>query len=268
MTRAFQFMVLSCAALVLTGCNAPEKDQPLWQQVKITDLAPSRGTQRPGARLLKTMNFDIYVFEIPAGKIDILDDVWQMLYTKPLRFDDYDAFGANSFSVGFGQTRIWNKVADLLRAAGGKKVETISLLLPDGQANDVAIAILDNEQTIFYVSTEGSMEGVTVGPGAVALRIKAEKIPASRGVCNVSALPVFSPPISSSIPQLAAREKSREFLFSSCRFGLKMSPGDFVFLGPEKYEEHQITLASLLFSRVKPEPAVRTYLIVCTRIVD
>jgi len=254
--------------LVLTGCNGSGEDQPLWQQVKITDLAPSGGTERPGARLLKTMNFDIYVFEIPAGNIGTLDDVWLALYTAPLRFDDYDAFGANSFSVGFGQTQIWNKVADLLRAAGGKKVETTSLLLPDGQADDVAIAILDKEQTIFYVSTEGTMEAATVGRGAVALRIQAEKIPGLRGVCNVSVQPVFSPPISSPIPQLAAREKSREFLFTSCRFGLKMSPGDFVFLGPEKYEEHQITLASLFFSRVGPEPAVRTYLIVCTRIVD
>jgi len=268
MIRLFQIMVLSCVALLLTGCNAPAKDQPLWQQVKITDLAPSRSTERPGTQLLKTMNFDIYVFEIPAGKIDILDDVWQMLYTKPLRFDNYDTFGANSFSVGFGQTRIWNKVADLLRAAGSKRVEKVSLLLSDGQANDIAIATLDSEQTIFYVSTEGSMEGVSIGPGAVALRIKTEKIPGSRGVCDVSALPVFSPPISSPIPQLAAREKSREFLFTSCRFGLKMSPGDFVFLEPEKYEEHQITLASLFFSRVEPEPAIRTYLIVCTRIVD
>jgi len=195
-----------------------------------------------------------------------LNDVWQMLYTKPLRFNDYDAFVANSFSVGFGEVQMWNKIADLLRATGGKRAKTVSLLLLDGQASDLAIAALGNEQTIFYISTDGSMEGVTIGPGNLALRIKAEKIPGLRGVCNVDVQPVFSLPVRSSIPQLAAREKLGEFLFDAAGFRLKMSPGNFVFLGPKKYTSDQITLASLVFSRPGLGPVVRMFLFVCTRI--
>jgi len=209
---------------------------------------------------------------------------------KAIAIQDRVAFGANSFSAGFGQVQMWNRISDLLDAAGGKKIKTISLLLLDGQADDLAVARLGNEQTVFYVSADGSMEGVTVGPGTLALRIKAEKIPGARGVCNVDAQPVFSPPITSSIPQLAARAKSGEYLFASTGFRLKMGPRDFIFLGPEKYIGNQITLSSYFFSRPAPSPSitmflipsskgtqepepyfgpvVRTYLIVCTRIND
>lgn len=273
MIRVSQIMVFSCALTLLTGCSAPEKNKPIWEQIKIGDLAPSPDAKPPWGRLVKTINFVIHTFEIPAENISALDDIWQILpgshfaknrkmgalYTKPLRFNDYNAFKANSFSVGFGQRRMLNKIADSLYNADAKKVKTVSLLLPDGQDKDLAIKRLDNEQTIFYISTAGSMEGATVGPGKLALRIKAEKIPGSRGVCDVDTKPVFSSPI---------RKKSSDFLFTPLGFKLKMSPGDFVFLGPQKFISHQITLDSLFFSRPKPKPVIRAYLIVCTGIID
>jgi hypothetical protein len=265
MIRFFQIMIMvfSCTAALLTSCKAPEKDKPIWQQVKISDLAPSSDANHPASRLLKTINLDIHIFEMPIENINVLNVVWQMMYTKPLQFNDYDAFKANSFSIGFGQIQMWNTIANVLRDAGGKKIETVSLLLPDGETNDFTIARLNKEQTIFYISTAGSMEGATIGPGKLALRIKVEKIPGSRGVCEVNAQPVFPSPITSPIPQLAAK-----FLFTSAGFGLKMSPGDFVLLGPEKYIGHQITLGSLFFSRPGRKPSVRMFLLVCTGIID
>ena len=282
MIRVFQIVVLICLPFCLTGCGAPEENEPIWQQLKIGDLAPSHGGKRPDGQLLKTINFNVYAFEIPAENISALDDIWQMLYTKPLQFNNYDAFVANSFLVGLGQVQMWNKIRDLLLAADGKGTRKVSLLLPDGQANDFPIARLDKEQTISYISASGSMEGVTVGPGMVALRLKAEKIPGSRGVCKMSAMPVFSPPIRSPIPELVYRAKAGKFPFASCGFGLKMSPGDLVVLGPEKYDSSQITLGSLFFSRPEgnlffsrtgrkpPErkPAVRIFLLLCTGIND
>jgi hypothetical protein len=268
MIRLFQIIVFSCAVVLLTSCNAPKKDEPIWEQVKLGDLVPPADAKHPGGQLLKTINLSVYIFEIPAENVSALNDVWQSLYTKPLRFNNYDAFCANSFLVGFGQIQTWNKIADMLRDAGGKEIETVSLLLSDGQTNDFTIARLGKEQTIFYISAAGSMEGTTVGPGKLALRIKVEKIPGSRGVCQVNAQPVFPSPITSPIPQLAAQAKSAEFLFTSAGFGLKMSPGDFILLGPEKYIGHQITLGSLFFSRPGRRPTVRTFLLVCTRIID
>lgn len=261
-------MVFTCTAVLLTSCKAPEKNEPIWQQVKISDLAPSSGAKDGRGRLLKTINLDIHIFEMPAEDTNALNYVWQMMYTKPLQFNDYDAFCANSFSVGFGQIQMWNTIANVLRGAGSEHIETVSLLLPDGETNDFTIARLNKEQTVFYISSASSMEGATIGPGKLALRIKVEKIPGSRGVCLVNAQPVFTPPIQSPIPQLAERAKAAEFLFTSAGFGLKMSPGDFVLLGPKKYIGHQITLGSLFFSRPKPKPAVRMFLLLCTRIID
>ena len=268
MIRLFQIAVLGCFGLALTGCDSPEKSEPSLQNIKIRDLAPSDSNKQPGRQLLKTINFDVYVFEIPAGNISALDDVWQMLYARPLKFNDYEAFSANSFLVGFGQIQMWNKIRDLLLTANSRKIETVSLLLPDGQTDDLAIAELDNEKTIFYTSTKGSMEGVTLGPGELALRIKAEKIPGERGVCKMSALPVFPSPITSPIRQIEDFAKSGEFLFTPVGFELKMSPGDFVFLGPSRYVSDQITLSSLFFSKPERRAVVRTYLILCTRISD
>jgi len=290
MNRLFQIAVLSCAALLLTGCSVSLKSEPIWQNIKIGDLAPSQSKERPEAQLLKTTNFEVFFFEMPAENISALDDVWPILYTKPLKFNDYKAFSANSFSVGFGQNQMWNKVADALRAADGKEVGTVSLLLSDGRADDITIAKLANPKTIFHIPTDGSTQGVTIGPGTVSLRIKAERIPGSRGVCNIKAQPTFSPPVSSTIPRLAARRKSHEFLFVSASFELKMGPGDFIFLGPRRYTSDQITLSSLFFSRAEPSlpagtflvasgedkqkfrpyfgPVVRMFLIVCSRIID
>ncbi|MHC4157853.1 MAG: hypothetical protein ACYSSO_02120, partial [Planctomycetota bacterium] len=84
MFRAFQIVVFSCTIALLTGCNGSE-ERPIWEDVKIGDIAPTTGTQRQGVQLLKTINFNVFVFEIPADKISVLDSIWRMLYTKPLQ---------------------------------------------------------------------------------------------------------------------------------------------------------------------------------------
>ncbi|MBN1393199.1 MAG: hypothetical protein JW947_10410 [Sedimentisphaerales bacterium] len=268
MVRFFQIIALICTALLITGCKAPEKEKPIWEQVKLSDLAAPADTNRSNGRLLKTINFDIHIFEMPAKDYNALNNFWEMMYTKPLQFNNYDAFHANSFSAGFGQIAMWNTIATVLRNAGGEHVETVSLLLFDGETKDFTIARLSKEQTVFYISSGGSMEGVTIGPGRIALRMKVEKIPGERGVCMVNAQPAFTLPVQSPVPQLAEHAKSQEFLFTSAGFFLKMDPGDFVLLGPEKYTSHQITLGSLFFSTPKPKPIIRMYLLICTRIID
>jgi len=263
----------------LIGCASPQ-EEPIWEKVKIGDLAPRRGDNPPSARLIKTINFDLHIFEIPAENIDKLDDTRKTLYTKPLRFNSLYAFGANSFSVCFGQIRMLDQIYNLLLAVSGNIIAKVSLMLADGQAETIAITALDGPRTIFFTSTYGSREGANIGPGILALRLKAQTIPGSRGVCDVTAYPVFSPPIiKGAIPQLDARAKIREFPFSAAAFALKMSPGDFILLGPKEYISDQTALGGLFFSnpegslffseteRKPPErkPAVRIFLLVCTR---
>jgi len=269
--------VLLCFCLI--GCTAPE-EEPIWKNIKIGDLAPRQDGKPPPSRLIETINFDLHIFEIPAENIDKLDDTRKNLYTRPLRFNSLYAFGANSFSVHFGQIRMLDEIYNLLLAASGKILTKVSLMLADGLPESIAITGLDGPRTISFTSTYGSKEGANIGPGILTLRLTAQTIPGSRGVCNVTAYPVFSPPIRrAAIPLLDARTKMREFPFSAAAFALKMGPGDFVLLGPKEYVSDQTALGGLFFSNPKgtlffseterkpPElkPAVRIFLLVCTR---
>jgi hypothetical protein len=283
MIRFLQILVLSCLAVLLVSCES-EKEKPIWEGVKISDLAPAHSGKRPNDQSLKTINFSVYVFELPAENISLLDEVWAMLHSWPIQFVDYSAFRANSFTVGIGEVETWRRVAESLDAAGAKKAPLVSLFLSDGQADDIAVAAIRREQTISYASAGAAMVRATVRPGRLALRIIARKISGSRGVCYVEVHPVFSPPLASAIPHLAARAKGVELPFVPAGFGLKMSPGNFILLGPEKYIGDKITLGGLLFSmpegrlfyprsegkpllsRPERKPAIRVFLLVCTSI--
>ena len=148
MIRVFQITVLSCIGLFLIGCHGSEQIEPKPEQVKIGDIAPSHKAKQPSTELLNTVSFDIYIFEIPAENIIKLSDAWRMLYIKPLRFTDYNAFRANSFRVRFGQISALETIHDLLLAAGGQKIVTVSLLLPDGQAIDLTITGLNTSHLL------------------------------------------------------------------------------------------------------------------------
>lgn len=259
-------MLLSFSAVSLIGCNGPKQDEPIWEHVKITDLAPPQGNQQGIGLLLNSMNFNIYIFEMPAENIDKLHGIRQMLDTEPIRFNNYDAFTANSFFAGFGQVRLWGKIDEVLQGAGAKKIDKVTLLLFDGQADDLTVAQLYEQQTVFYISKRGAMEGASIGPGTVALRMRAQRIPGSRGTCRISVKPVFLSPKTAFAGRLDVSEDSRNFFFRSCGFGVRMRRGDLVFLGPNKYTSDQLTLDSLFFTSAKAKPMVRIFLLVCTSI--
>jgi hypothetical protein len=267
MARVRGIIVFVFAAAIITGCNSIEKKRPVWEDTKIGDLASPRDKGSAAGQLIKTINFNVFVFEIPVENIHVLDNVWWALTTQPLEFNNYKAFRDNSFMVGYGQVDMWNRISQLLQSAEGKRQVRVSLLLSEGQSNDFAVADLEDEKKVYYSTAEGFTEKA-IGPGILAIRAQAERVPGSRGVCKFQATPVFSPPASSSIPQIAEHDQLREFVFTAAGFKLKMSPGDFFFLGPEKYTAHQTTLDSLFFSRPRRKPVVRIYLFVCTGIVD
>jgi hypothetical protein len=262
----------------LAGCT-PTQEEPIWKNLKIGDLAP-RQSGKQTSRLVESTNFNLYIFEMPSGNIDKLDNVRKTMFTKNLRYQSSHSFGANSFSVHFGQFRMWEEIFASILAAGAKQINKASLMLTDDLPETIAVAQINSPQTIFFTSTYGSREGANVGPGILALRIKTQKIPSLRGVCNLTAYPVFSPPMmKSTIPLLSSRAQRREFPFSAAAFGLRMGPGDFILLGPKEYVNDQTALGGLFFSNpegsfffsetertpFERKPAVRIFLLVCTR---
>ena len=278
LTPLYSVFCILFSAFCLSGCAESESEPPIWEKVKIGDLAPYDAGKTQKAELLKMTKLDVHIFEIPADNIGEVDKIRKRLFIRPLQLKDYEAFNANSFMVRFGQVDMWRQTNDWLIGAEGRNIANVSLMLTDGQAQTIAIAGLDHPQNIFYTAANDSREAANVGPGVFGLRIKVEKIPGSRGVCDLVGYPVFSPPTESAIPQLDAIGKLREFPFTSAAFGLKMSPGDFVFLAPKEFVGDQTELGGLFFSNPRsglffsktkaPEykPAVRIFLLVCTGI--
>ncbi len=263
--------------LCLAGCTKPE-EKPVWEKVKVGDLAD--GTKVPQTKFLKTINVEVHVFEIPADNIGELDNIRKKLRIRPLRLTDYPAFEANSFLVRFGQARIWSEIQNMLLKADGRQIAKATLMLTYGEPQTITVAGLNHPRTVFYTATDGSRQGANVGPGILGLRIRADDVPGAVGICDLVAYPVFYLPMTSTIPKFDDHMKRREFPFIAAAFGLRMSPGGFVFLAPKEYISDQTTLAGLFFSNVKgslflsrsgrkpPEykPAVRVFLLACTRI--
>ena len=263
MFRIFRILVITILIAALTGCGPQQQEKPIWEDLKIGDLAPIVGL--PASPTFRTIAFDVHIIDIPAMNIDILDKVWAMLQERQIQFNNANVFKANSFIAKFGQLPIWDDIRELLIIANGKKLRTSTLIIPADQSEVLPIETLYDRQTIFYVSNEGTMEGIDIGPGRLVLRVNARNIPNQRGTCQVKIEPVYSPPYTRFVSK-TKRNRKGEFLFEGMAFNLNMSDGDFVLLGPEKYEEHRITLSSLFFSKDKPRETVQIYLIVCTKI--
>jgi hypothetical protein len=272
-------ITLCCICFALIGCPPPE-EEPIWKDLKIGDLAPRQSGKQQRSRLVESTNFNLHVFEMPSDNIDKLDNIRKILFTKNLRYQSSHSFGANSFSVHFGQIRMWNETFASILAAGAKQINKVSLMLANEMPETIAVARIDSPRTIFFTSTYGSKEGANVGPGILALRLNTQKIPGLKGVCNVTAYPIYSPPmVKSTIPLLNARTQRREFPFSAAAFGLRMGPGDFILLAPKEYVSDQTALGGMFFSNpegtlffseterttFEPKPAVRIFLLVCTR---
>lgn len=278
--RVSRFCLLSSVfcLLGLSGCTEPESEVPIWEQVKIGDLAPYEGERTPQPPTVKTVNLDVYIFETPADNLDKLDRIRKTFYIRPLRLKSYPSFDSDGFMVRFGQGERWGQIQDIVLGAGGQRVANVSLALPDALSETIAVAGLDRPQSIFFTAPDGSKQAANIGPGVLGLRIKAETIPGTRGRCSVTAYPVFSPPTQRAVPLLTLRAKLREFPFTTAAFGLNMQPGDFVYLGPKEYLSDQTSLGGLFFSNPQGrlffgkaeaaefKPAVRVFLLLCKRV--
>ncbi len=268
MFRFYYILLLGFTSFLLAGCpSSTPENIPIWEQTKIGDLVP-RVTAEPNQQLSDMINLDIYIFEISAEDANIFDNIWSLLDTQPLRFNDYDAFCANLFAAGFSEASAWDPLGEILRSGNAKRAERDSLILLNNRPRDITVTAVDATKTIFYTSASARSEGITLGPGLVVLRIKTQKIIGQRGVCNLSIQPIFLPLRESRNRRSKEGDKEIPFVFDALGFRLKISPGDLFLLGPKKYTTDQAGLAACFFSREKPRPIVRLYVFVCGEIAD
>jgi hypothetical protein len=282
MDRISLTTILTCIILCFCGCKVQDESEPIWDQIKVDELASAHRDKDTDTQSPKVINFDVHVFEVPAENIAKLNHVWSMLDITRLRFSNYDAFIANSFRIGFGRINTWRRIQDMLTITGSQKILTVSIVLANDQSEDLTIFRLGTKRTISFVSGKSSLHKAVIGPGTIVLRIKAAGISGVPNVCKLVAYPVFTVPVKTNIPILTDRTKEREFAFSPAAFGLKMNTGDFVLLGPAEYNSDTSTLTGIFFSKPegslfptdvtgqtpKLKPAASFFLLVCTGISD
>jgi hypothetical protein len=260
----------------LTSCTPPS-DNNFPGNIKIKDLAPISDNNSPQVNLLKTLNLDLQVLEIPEENFNKLGEIRRTLSIRPIKFNNFLAFSENSFSAYYGKNQTLRRVYDILKIAGAQNVTGTALLLPDGVSDDVPIKPLPQIQTVSYSSLKGSPEAARVGPGFIAMHIMVEKANSIDDAATVTILPIFTVTKKSSIPELSLREKLRDFPFTSAALQLNMTPGDFIVLAPERLITDQTTLCGLFFSNPSgsmflnvdehtlPErkPSIRLYILTC-----
>ncbi|MFC1676336.1 hypothetical protein ACFL3G_04650 [Planctomycetota bacterium] len=259
--------------VILAGCDGAQDSTALWEKVKFGDLAPPDPNTGMPRGYLRSVSLDIYIFETPAEKFAKLNDIWKLL--KPgihtfssrgnLKFNDYQAFNTNAFYMSPGDMDNWDEIGNILRRTGSKKIKAFSFLIMDGKSDELVIYEFDKQRTLFYTPGNGPVEELTIGPGLIALRMTANKVPGLRGTWDIEFVPAFMPPHSTIIAPLARREKTNDFIFDSAGFNLKMTTGDLFYLGPAKFQDTHANLAGYFFS----DPGViRTYMVLCARSSD
>lgn len=282
--RAPRIILLAILSwLSLGGCKESSQPVvPIWEQVKIGELAPQSPDPSRRAQFLATVNLDIYTLDVPAENIRKLDDLWQTLSAKPIQTNSYNAFSGNSFRVRMGRTTMWEQVRDLLAAAGAQDAGTTSLVIGNDEPADLPVAGISPNSRIHFVGTDLSSQTVEAGPGLLVLRLREQAIPGARGVRKIIAYPVYTLALTSAIPELEEQNRRREFYFDSAAFAAQMTPGDLLVLAPDSYSGETLTLGGRFFNRPEPvlffhaeakeppkrRPAFRVFVLVCTRIND
>ena len=271
---------ISVAAVSLLVCGCPQQEQasPARDQVKIGDLAP-KGEGKPPP-LLNTTNLDVHVFQVPAERVRQLRGLWDALHTDAFQYGNHQAFRSNAFRVARGSVQQWDWIVGSLTEAGASRGRTVSVWLTADEENDMTVAALGRAQKVTFHGKDGQFQGLTIGPGRLALRLWTDNVPSPSPARRLVGYPVFTRGTRGPIPKLAALAKDKEVAFVGAAFSTPIQEGDIVVLGPEEYYGDASTLGGLFFSDpqgqislkpgsrvpVQKKGAVRIYAIVCTRL--
>lgn len=276
MVRAIYIAVLIVFCTLFEGCR-PEPDNNFPDGIKIGDLKPVYKDGSTGNNIIKAINIDFHVLEIPEENFNKLDEIRRTLNIRPIKFNNYLAFSANLFSVYYGRNQTRGTVYDFLQIAGAQHIGNQAIILVDGESTDIPIKQLPQTQVVYFNNLNGDIEAARVGPGYITLHFSVEKADSLDDAATVKMFPLFTRMSTNTISQFAQLEKLQDFPFYSAAIQINMMPGDFIFLAPEQHSNDQEKLSSLFFNnpqgslffnpdeRKLPErkPTIKVYLITC-----
>jgi hypothetical protein len=249
------FVIITVCLFYCVGCTPPPRT-PVWENTKFKDLKRIKHT--PQNALEAPLQFNMYVFALPADNFSAVKNVWNTLSIKPIQFISRHSFDENGFVAGVGKTAAWESIAKKLYDAKSKNLKTTDLVIFSGNQEYVPLLKLEAEKNVFYRAQDNQINGATLGPGETLLRLTAVTPPDVRGVCKLTIEPMFQ----NTAQSQTAPADANDLVFTASTFSVTMSPGDFVLLGPASFARQNMMLAGIFFSSPE-ESTVQLYMIVC-----
>ncbi len=251
---------------MLLGCEEHAKEPPIWEQVKITDIEPAQSVRN--ARLTEAVDFELVTYEISESQIEKLNELFAMLHPDIFDFENENAFQKNSFRIGLGELRMWNKIRDILVAAQAEKTFQTTMILEADQPGELFIQPVPRRRNIYYFDQTGRMNDGYLGPGKIILKVAVEDIPEKPGTCRLTLVPQFVSSIESLIPKRPDLNKYRNHSFDACAFRVDMAEQYFILMTSELPMVNTRTLNELLFTRRANTDHTKMlmYMILCKRV--
>ncbi|MBN1796567.1 MAG: hypothetical protein JW804_07835 [Sedimentisphaerales bacterium] len=258
----FHFYLL----FTLTGCETqqPQQNTPSTQGLKITDLAPIDNDDIDYN--LKTMNFDIITLEIPAENLSMLDEIWPALYTKPITLANTFSYKGNAFQTAFGEIQMWKQVGEIIDSAQAQQSSRSRFLMTMEKTENFIIKNLIKPIDIYYLNASLSPEILTEQTGRISLNFKADKPLGTRGVCSLLITPTLI--TDKPAPSKDSTPDTDKNPFEHLGLIAKMTPGDFLLIGPRKNYKQKDSLSSYFFHRKYNREKVLIYAVFCIGIND
>ena len=181
---------LVCMSAVLVGCQQQTPEPPIWEQVKISDLASDQSPEGDKTKL-HALNLQVHVYCVPENNVEKMKDVWGMFRLRGPRYKNPEAFRENGFRVARGRITVWDTLALALARVQAQKERTVSFLLSPGFDSDLPLVNLSTARDISFTGVEEPKQRLRIGPGTLAWRLRVEEVGANLGQARLTAYPVF-----------------------------------------------------------------------------
>jgi len=261
---------------VFAGCKQQIQEPPIWEQVKIDDLASAPSPDQ-GAPTLNALNIEVHVYSIPAQNLKKTKDLWEPLRLKGLRYKNQQAFEANGFRAARARITAWDTLASALSRVQAQKLRTVSFLLSQGYDGDLPLVNLNVPQDVTFTGIDETAQHILIGPGTIAWRLRVEGVRASPKETRLTAYPVFKLAGVRPMRYQTSLTEASQIAFQSAAFTVRMGYGDLIVLGPEESLGDASSLGGMFFGipyhvflgldenePVRSCPAVRVFVLTCS----
>jgi hypothetical protein len=291
MNRTRLFVFLFIIAFLFVGCDEGQQTskRAKTEGIKISDLESFGKREMP-----PEIQFRIYTFLLSEQMLTKSDNIFEMLDKDSLTFVNAEAFKANGLAVGYSKGGSWGELGERLRQAGAVGVKETAMMVYDDKGEDLTFGTLNRAATIDYFTSEDDSFRTTISPGQLAWRIVAVPIEDKPRTAEVNIVAISKPDITMVAEAFRTKRKTKTIIYNVSGIELEMNPGDFLVLGPEKYDPDlnldtlsltasgefellegdpndvanadagKMTLGKLLL-KIEDKPSVRFFVVICVR---